>query len=44
MPLYSVGSEPDDDGTLLITHSDLPEVITFTENLADVVPRAASHH
>lgn len=37
---YPVELEPDDNGTLLATCPDLPEVVTFGEDRADAVLRA----
>ena len=39
--MYSVTIEPDDNGTFLVTCSDLPEVTTFGEDVEDAVRRAA---
>ncbi|HEY1431372.1 MAG TPA: type II toxin-antitoxin system HicB family antitoxin [Stellaceae bacterium] len=39
--MYSVTIEPDDNGTFLVTCSDLPEVTTFGEDEEDAVRRAA---
>ena len=38
---YPVELEPDDNGTLLATCPDLPEVVTFGEDRGDAVLRAA---
>ena len=38
---YPVEFEPDDNGMLLATCPDLPEVVTFGEDRADAVLRAA---
>jgi len=39
--MYSITLEPDDNGTVLVTCSDLPEVTTFGEDEEDAVRRAA---
>ncbi len=39
--MYAVIFEPDDNGTLLVTCPDLPEVTTFGEDAQDAVQRAA---
>src|ERR1700730_5908485 len=39
--MYSVTIEPDDNGTFLVTCSDLPEVTTFGDDEEDAVRRAA---
>jgi len=38
---YSVRLEPDDNGTVLVTFPDVPEAITFGEDKADALRRAA---
>jgi antitoxin HicB len=39
--MYAVILEPDDNGTLLVTCPDLPEVTTFGDDAEDAVQRAA---
>jgi antitoxin HicB len=39
--MYAVILVPDDNGTLLVTCPDLPEVTTFGENVEDAIHRAA---
>lgn len=39
--MYTVTLEPDDNGTLLVTCPDLPEVTTFGEDEEDAMQRAA---
>jgi antitoxin HicB len=39
--MYTVTLEPDDNGTLLVTCPDLPEVTTFGEGVDDALLRAA---
>jgi antitoxin HicB len=38
--MYPVSIEPDDNGTLLVTCVDLPEVTTFGDDRADALARA----
>jgi antitoxin HicB len=38
--IYRVKLEPDDNGTLLVTCPELPEVATFGENVADALKHA----
>jgi len=38
---YRIETTPDDNGTLLVTCPDLPEVTTFAESEAEVAGRAA---
>src|SRR5262249_37307721 len=38
---YPVKLRPDDNGTILVTTPDLPEVSTFGENVTDALVRAA---
>ena len=39
--MYPINLEPDDNGTLLVTSDDFPELTTFGENQADVLVHAA---
>jgi antitoxin HicB len=39
--MYPIQTAPDDNGTLLVTCPDLPEVTTFAEDLDDALRRAA---
>jgi antitoxin HicB len=39
--MYTVTLTPDDNGTLLVTCADLPEVATFGEDELDAIQRAA---
>jgi antitoxin HicB len=41
MPRYPVKLTPDDNGTILVTSPDLPEVSTFGEDVPDALVRAA---
>jgi antitoxin HicB len=38
---YAVNLVPDDNGTLLVTSPDIPEVVTFGEDREDALARAA---
>ncbi|HJU18433.1 MAG TPA: type II toxin-antitoxin system HicB family antitoxin [Stellaceae bacterium] len=38
--MYTILLEPDDNGTLLVTCPDLPEVTTFGENVEDAMRHA----
>ncbi len=40
--MYTVILEPDDNGTLLVTCPDLPEVTTFGEDQEDALRRAGA--
>ncbi|EPR32328.1 putative protein family UPF0150 [Alkalidesulfovibrio alkalitolerans DSM 16529] len=42
MLAYPIELTPDDNGTLLVTCPDLPEVVTFGEDEADALMRAVS--
>lgn len=39
--MYAITVEPDDNGTLLVTCPDLPEVTTFGDDKGDAMRRAA---
>ena len=41
MLAYKIKLEPDDNGTLLVTSPDLPGMVTFGEDRADALRRAA---